>query len=157
MHGIYILLLEYTAFYFIFKNLYKNQLFFFGGGILFIFNVLLSIMLVNTGFRPFWYSRIFAFNFGVFLAVYEERIRLLICRHQKSITFVAILLIWLWFLNPTARLAFFMDNIMPLLLYLLCVFYNFSEFKAFRVLGKYSMEIYLLHGIFLYIAKQYIQ
>ena len=150
---VWMLLFEYFAFYIIFCICGTKHLVI-GGGIMLLTNVLACIILSNIGILTFWYARLFAINSGLFVAIYEGKLRRLLS-HNAVFIFVACLLsIWIWYIHPTSRLLIIVDNLIPLVLYVICYFNNLSGYKILHWLGKYSLEIYLVHGVILYLMKQ---
>lgn len=171
---IWMLLLEYAAFFVVFRCCAERPLI--GGGILLLINIMVHLLLNYCGVLSFWYARIYAVNLGVFVAIYEGKFNKLLSNHAFLLSALCIILLWLWCIHPTSRIMLLVDATIPLVLYIICYFNDFDKpnkqndacsnhamvrnrtFKhdfsicwVLRILGKYSLHIYLIHGIILYL------
>lgn len=136
----------------LFKN--NNQL------IIAVFIICIIYMIVGflTGITSHWYETIFAFPVGMLLAEYRDA---LFCQYQKKKVFIVIVspVIFVacnipYFLKGgTLFEILFIVGFLVLVLFICLLTYGDSKLLA--LMGKSSLELYLIHGVInsLFISK----
>lgn len=148
---IWILLLEYFFFYYIFKNLKDIHKCAF---ISLLCSCFLIYILKQMNFGHYWWGKILCFNIGIYYAIYETMIKNLFNRNTILFITISLLFMWSWYLYHTVRIQIFIDAILPIILVEITYLLDTSKFYILKKIGKYSFDIYMLHGVLLYIIKQ---
>lgn len=145
--------LMYAAFFFAYRYLKEPKLKIAG-----VFAIAAGFILIAaaTGLELFWYNTCLFFPLGLVLAEYQERILPVLRKYWVALlagTAFVFLYAVLYFFGRL-DLDFLFDSVYMLIFcaLLLWLVQHFSGFRALEILGKYSIEVYLLHivigGIF---------
>lgn len=114
------------------------------------------------GLTSTWYESIFCLLLGMSWAVYKDKIDMVLNR-KKWEMFVASIFLFLVFLSGTKMLPFLNIQIKMISAVLFSIFITLATFVfpsifynnfLTRVLGKYSLEIYVSQGFFLILRKE---
>lgn len=150
---IWILLVEYLSFYICFKLNFQTPI---KNVLLLVFNISLIIILHHAKFGQYWWINILCFNTGLYFAYYENTFKRYFIKKSIFFTIISILCLWLWYIHPTTRLQIIVNAFIPLILVEIIYMFDTCKIKILKTLGKYSYELYIIHGVVLYIIKQLI-
>lgn len=139
-------LLMYAAFYFVYRFIPKENIKIAG---VFIIAIVYICIAALCGLKQFWYNTCLFFPVGLLLAEYQGKILPIVRKNSVFSVFVATFVgmygilyffgrLNLDFLIDTVYMAFFC-------LILLGGVQHFTHFRLLKTMGKYSIEVYLLH------------
>lgn len=163
-----IILVFYLVFYFIYKYI-KNII---SASFVFSIFIILTILFIkNMEFGIWWYNSLFAVIFGVVVALFEEKI-LVIIKNVKinySLMFISTVLFYL--LNNKEdriirisseygfNLSYWIVQNFLCINFVIMVLLIVSKFKLnykiLKFLGKISFEMYMIHGAVMWILNKY--
>lgn len=138
--------LMYTAFFFAYHYLKEAKLKIVG---VFVATVCYILIAAAIGMEPFWYNTCLFFPLGLFLAEYQDFIFPIIrkkCVALMSLAIFACLYAVLYFFGRL-NLDFLFESIYSLVFCVVLLWFVqiFSGSYILIMLGKYSIEVYLLH------------
>ena len=123
-----------------------------------IYQVLYSVFCIKMGYPSFWYNSSYLLIFGMFWAVYEKRILEIVKKRYGFFSVIA----WLGFLisfilkhnlNQHMDMISLVLTMLATILFVFCVLLFSMKVKsenlAFSFIGKISLEVYLVQGIFI--------
>ena len=146
---IWIQIILYIFFWFSFK--------FFGGKSkktaicsIFVLQVLLTILLIFAGFADIWYISNFAFIFGIFISFNKTKIDFIIKKYYLVFAFSSFVLFAVFSILPTV-IGFYtifrmLSTVSFCLVFMSIIYVIRITSKFWSSIGKFSLEIYLLHG-----------
>lgn len=142
------ILIEYVGFFFIAKFCKKVMPLVI---LMFCFNCIFALTTLALHFPSFWYTSIFALPLGMTIASVEYKLDKF--ANKTPYLFILTILIavvsanYVSFFKP---LYFLYNCTAAFATYLLIRLFGFPKNRFFYWLGRISLEIYLLHGIFIY-------
>lgn len=145
---IYAIIYVYFAFYFSSKisrcNVWKS-------GVIFSGLILLYAMtLAYFGYTKYLYNSIFSVILGYYVAYFDVYPHNLLIKFQKYGLYVLCAIIGIsTFWLDYAAVRFIVINISAIAVYFCVRYYGFPQWKWLNFIGVISLNIYLIHGIFL--------
>jgi peptidoglycan/LPS O-acetylase OafA/YrhL len=122
-----------------------------------LFMLLSMAVTMYAQWACFWYLSQPSFVAGMIVSAYEERLKKILCRYSFAVIFLILLIPILSLPNGsffTARTfgLIIYTNFFPFGVLFMLYAYNPIRSKAIRYLGKISLEIYLVHGLVLFVV-----
>lgn len=152
---VYAIILYYLIFYFLFKVIRRKL----HALVVLILSITAYIIIVKRlGWDACWYMSSHCFPLGMFCCYFEDSIKKLYMRKTILIIYAAAILILCYsgigsYLGWPAWGSLFY-YLIPLLVMPLMYTLSFGASPFLRFTGKISYEIYILHGVFIYIGKE---
>lgn len=118
----------------------------------YLFTILIIINIVSIhkiGWGYYWYNATISVVIGFFAAIYEKRITKLINNPIIIGCLAAIALGTFILLSSSHKYSFIGINLIALMTYVCMRLYEFPKFRFLIFLGEISLNIYLIHGIFI--------
>lgn len=122
------------------------------------------ICISYLGWGYWWYTSILAFNIGTEYAHNEQRIRVFAKKHQGFL-YVSLILFLLipvmiyraFPFDERIRIVSFMalNTMLPVAMVWVIQVLGIIKLPSINFLGRISYEVYLVHGIFIYLARDY--
>ena len=147
-------LICYLSFFVFFKYLRKHYLKY-----LFSFWIIWVLVCISIKTLNCWYITILCFPFGCFCAEYKDKfVNYVYNKNILKISLYTLLVIALMcsiaFIFKTNHSLFILISLLSCVLLMLLSVRIKSDSKILEFFGKYSLEIYLLHGEFIYLARR---
>ena len=143
-------LLLYVFFYISFKFIKSEKIKIIS---LCFMTVIYYIVIKTCGFESYWYNTCLFFPLGIILGKRKDWLVSIIKRKITFIISFAILLLTFLFIFKFGRMNidYIIDNVYMLsfLLFITCLFCRYNGSILLECIGKYSMEIYLIHILLL--------
>ena len=145
-----------------------NLLFLKNHKILFLISNIIAVVVYificrNLHYGMWWYNTPHCFLTGIFLAMFENKILKFLKKHYLLILFGNLFFItFLYILKYTTKrgstpnyiitlfFAFALSGIIPII----CMKVNFTENILMKNIGKFSLELYLVHGLIMDILSK---
>ncbi|MBR0465875.1 MAG: acyltransferase [Clostridia bacterium] len=128
--------------------------------LLFVLQILLTVILILLKFDSIWIISNFGFIAGCFLAYKKDCIDKVIKNYFFLLLFVSIILFGGFSLLPTVVNAYYISRFGSTVVFcvIVCLVMTKIRFKgkALNYLGSISLEIYLIHGLVMRILAHYI-
>lgn len=151
---VYVIILYYLIFYFLFKVIRRKL----HALVVLILSIAAYVIIVKrVGWDACWYMSSHCFPLGLVCCYFEDSIKKMYMRKTILIIYAAAILI-LCYSGIGSYLGWpawgsVIYYLIPFLVMPLMYTLSFGESPFLRFTGKISYEIYILHGVFIYIGK----
>jgi peptidoglycan/LPS O-acetylase OafA/YrhL len=146
---IYTIVVFYSAFYVSCKLAKKSRVV---SAYSILFVILYSTVLTSLGFSRLWWLTSLSFPIGVYVAENEQMIKSIASSKTLICCSIALglLIFSLFVCNPAGTVAkCTWSNLLPLIVLLGIYSFGMISNRTLRFLGSISLEIYLVHGLFI--------
>lgn len=151
---VYVIILYYLVFYILFKVIKRKS---YALVVMTLFIIAYIIAVVKLGWGACWYMSSHCFPLGMIYCYYEESIKKLYIGKACLLVHTVAMLV-LCYSGVGSYLGWpawgsLIYYLIPLLVMPLMYTMSFGASPFLRFTGKISYEIYILHGVFIYIGK----